>query len=479
MSRWQLVQDLFAETVAMPDAERARVLREKAGGDEALVQEVEGLVRADRQPLSELDCDAAELFKQLEVTAAPERLCGTTTGNYCIDAHLASGGMAHVYRATRRTAGTERRVALKVLREGADSDALLQRFHHEQRTLALLEHEHIVAFLDAGVLPDARPYLVMEYVDGVPLTQWVHDKPLTKRLQLFVTVLATVQYAHSQLVVHQDLKPSNILVTMEGTPKLVDFGVATLLESAQGSVTGGGPLTPVYASPEQLAGNPVTVASDVFALGVVLRELIAGGPDKSIAATDLRCIVERACADDPASRYRSVADLAEDLRRFLGSEPLAMRAGSWSYRTRLFTRRHRWPVLLAATVMVSLAVGWVSADLRRDSARREASLGWGAHAQVKMTARVYERWIMEVAQASPEMGTLAISHLERELSGRVQEFPETETLVRLSLARLYLERDQREPARRHAERAVLLGETTRGVGPKDLERARELLQRSQ
>tara|TARA_R110002072_G_scaffold302499_1_gene485896 strand:- start:56863 stop:58326 length:1464 start_codon:yes stop_codon:yes gene_type:complete len=482
MSRWQLVQELFEATVAMRPDERLRALRDRSDGDEELARQVEALIAADARPMPELDRDASELFERLRVDAAPENasgdscedLCGVSVGDYCIEEHVASGGMAHVYRATRKAAGTKRRVAVKVLREGLDTEALLRRFEREQETLARLEHEHIVAFLDCGALPDGRPFLVMEFVDGVALTAWAKSKPVVERLQLFLRVLSTVQYAHSQLVVHRDLKPSNVLVTADGVPKLVDFGVSTVLDAGQMVAAGGGPMTPVYASPEQLAGDPVTVASDVFALGVVLRELLTGDATTPVSPVDLRCVVERATAADPAERYRSVAELAEDLRRFLAREPIAMRAGSWRYRGQLFARRHRWPIVLVAAVMVSLLAGWVSADLGRRSAAQEASIGWTAHSHAKVTAGVYERWIVEMAKNSPQAAELAIVHLERELTGRVQRFPEAETLVRLTLAQLYLDRGDREQAGKHAERALQLAQTCRGVGPRDLARAEEL-----
>ena len=172
MNRWQLVRELFEETVALDASARARVLNEKTGGDAELVRRVEALVAADATPFDAFDRGATDLLQDLRSEPPAEDLCGETFGQYRIEEHIAAGGMAHVYRATRTSAGTERRVALKVLRHGLDTDAFLLRFQHERETLAALEHENIVSFMDAGALPDGRPYLVMEFIEGVSLTDW-------------------------------------------------------------------------------------------------------------------------------------------------------------------------------------------------------------------------------------------------------------------------------------------------------------------
>ena len=309
MNRWQLQQELFEETAALEASARSRVLRERAGGDEELVRRVERLVAADAHPLAALEGTAADLWLALRDEPAPETLCSTTFGPYRVDAYLTSGGMAHVYRATRTSAGTERRVALKVLRPVLAGEDFLARFQRERETLAALEHEHVVAFLDAGALPDGLPFLVMEYVEGTPLTTWGRGVPLRRRLELFLQVLAAVQYAHQKLVLHRDLKPSNVLVTAQGVPKLLDFGVATALEPAREGAGVPGPLTPGYASPEQLRGDAVTTASDVYSLGVLLRELATGdagaagdGAERARRSLggDLAAIVQKALAPAPA-----------------------------------------------------------------------------------------------------------------------------------------------------------------------------------
>jgi serine/threonine-protein kinase len=457
------------------------VLKGRARGDEQLVREVEALLTADAAPHGALDGSALELLQELRDEPPAERLCGVTFGPYRVDEHLSSGGMGHVYRATRMRAGTERRVALKVLRPGLDTEAFLQRFQRERELLAALEHEHVVAFLDAGALPDGRPYLVMEYVEGEPLTQWGRRVPLRARLELLLQVLAAVQYAHQQLVVHRDLKPQNVLVTAQGAPKLLDFGVATALE-AEGE--GGGahaPLTPTYASPEQLRGEPLTTASDVYSLGLLLHELVTGELPGVRAVTlggDLGAIARKALAAAPALRYRSADHLADDLRRHLASEPVSARPATWTYRAGRCARRNRWPLALAAAVVVAVVAGWVGADLDRRHAQQEAALGWGAHGQAKVVSRLLEDWIAGAAASDGALGADAAAYLEAALRDDLTDLPEASTLVRLALARLYLARGERERAAAHAERAFELARTTRGIGQADRERAAELRARA-
>ncbi len=477
-NRWELVQELFDATVALDAASRARVLARRVRGDAGLAAEVETLVAAAAAAPDALDRSAAELLGALRDEPPPEALCGATFGPYHVDAHVASGGMAHVYRATRRSAGTERRVALKVLRHGLGTDALVARFRRERETLASLEHEHVVAFIDAGALPDGRPYLVMEYVEGEPLVRWGRGVALRRRVELFLQVLAAVQYAHRALVVHRDLKPSNVLVTREGAPKLLDFGVATVLA---GRASGGShadaraPLTPAYASPEQLRGEPVTTASDVYALGALLRELVSA--DGVPSGGDLDAIARKALEPDAARRYRSADRMADDLRRWLAHEPVSARPGTWLYRAALGARRNRSALVLAGAVVAALAAGWVGAELDRRRAEREAGVGWGAHAQARAFAGVLERFVAAAALRDPRLAADGPPHLPRALEDDVAELPEAETLARLALAQLCLDAGELERAAEHAQRAAELAQTTRGVGAADRERAAELLQR--
>ena len=472
MNNWQQIRELFESTVSLAADERERLFARTNAHD--AVATVRAMLAADEAPLPQFAATAADLLQRIQRDERPARLCGATLGAYRIDELIGSGGMAHVYRARRSVADTERRVAVKVLRAGLDSDAFLRRFDAERALLAGLEHENIVGLLDAGSLPDGRPFLVMDYVDGQSLTEWATTASLPERWQLFEQILATVQYAHSQLVVHRDLKPSNVLVTRLGAPRLLDFGVATVLSRRPGEAGAPEPLTPVYASPEQLAGDAVTAASDVFALGVVLREISVGSPIGAIESRDLGAIVDKACALAPNQRYASVAELREDVRRLRCGEPVSARRATWGYRARKFVGRHRWPVALAIAVVASLGLGWVGAVLDSRSARRHAVQGWGAHSEAKLAARVFENWILDAAAADPATAARAITGLTEALPRLRHEAGETEVMLRMTLARLCLEHGDRESARRHAERAEDLAAVTRGLSDEERARAKAL-----
>lgn len=483
MKRWQLIQELFEATAGLDAPERERVLRERTGDDSELGREVEALVAADTTPAGELDRSATDLLLELRAEPPAADLVGLEFGAYRLDAHHSSGGMAHVYRATRTSAGTERRVALKVLRPGLDTDSLLQRFQRERETLAALEHDHIVAFLDAGALPDGRPFLVMEFVEGEPLSRWGRSASQRECIELFLQVLTAVQYAHRSLVVHRDLKPSNLLVTAQGVPKLLDFGVASVLEAEGEDTAVGVPMTPAYASPEQLRGEPVTTATDVYSLGVLLYELLSGELPESANSSgdlpaDLAAIRCKACAPEPAQRYASVDRLADDLRRYLVHEPVAARPPSWIWRARLLLRRQRYALAVGAAVLVALVAGWIASDLARQRAERDASMGWGAHAQAKGASQVYEEWLTATVAGDAVLLTDAIEHLEQSLRRDLSEHPETETLLHLTLAELYLEREDGQGAAPHAERAWELAQKTVGIGRFDRARAGRLLERA-
>jgi serine/threonine-protein kinase len=344
---------------------------------------------------------------------------GTQVGPYRLTRAIGQGGMGTVYYAERADGQFDMPVALKVVRaDGSAHDDVAQRFLGERQTLARLVHPNIARLLDGGVTADGRPYFAMEYVDGRPLAEHAahHGLSLTGRLELFLQVCAAVQYAHEHLVIHRDLKPTNVLVTAEGTVKLLDFGVAKVLgaDADGGSDGATAPalsstsnpvtmlVTPAYASPEQLRGEPVSTASDVYSLGVVLYELLTGRrpvelgrvpphrwvetlaredvPPASRAATngvaipaDLDAILATALRYAPDGRYRTVDAFASDLQRFLAHEPVQARPATFGYKLSRFWGRHRAALTLAAAALVVLASFTAVTVVQSRRIRREAA----------------------------------------------------------------------------------------------------------
>jgi len=271
--RWQKVKDLFGDALEQEPAERKAFLDYACSGDEALRAEVESLLAA-----------AQEATDQAEPESKPDRMLGRRLGAYQIVESIASGGMATVYLAHRADDQYRKSVAIKLIHPGLASDALCRRFRSERQTLAALDHPNIVRLLDGGTTEEGLPYLVMDYVDGRPIDEYCDQHQLTveERLKLFRTVCGAVEHPHQNRIIHRDLKPSNILVTADGSPRLLDFGIAKLLspelllDMRLMTTAGIHHMTPAYASPEQVRGVAITYASDVYSLGVVLYELLTG-----------------------------------------------------------------------------------------------------------------------------------------------------------------------------------------------------------
>ena len=266
-------------------------------------------------------------------------------GNYRLVRQVGEGGMWAVFLAVRADDSYEKKVAVKFVRSSMDSPDLRLRFEAERRILAKLEHPNIARLLDAGSTQDGQPYLVMEYVRGENILTYAERQALTvrERIEIFVMVCSAVQHAHQNLIVHRDLKPGNILINKAGMPKLLDFGIAKLVEAeGSGGTTQVRILTPEYASPEQVRGQAVSTASDVYSLGAVLQALVAG----ETAGRDLEIILMKAMRQEARHRYRSAADLADDLRRYLDGR--AILARDYSALERLWmAARHsgQWPVV--------------------------------------------------------------------------------------------------------------------------------------
>ena len=392
--RWQRVNDLFLAAIDQPNESRAAWLEAECAGDLQLRLEVESLLQADA-PSDPSSSVARAVTKAIaETTITSPVSASQMVGPYRVLHEIGQGGMANVFLAVREGGDFEQRVAIKVLRGLLGGDAL-RRFRAERQILASLEHPSIARLLDGGTTPDGVPYLAMEFVDGVPIDSYCRDHRLSirERLQLFCRVCDAVSHAHRNLVVHRDLKPSNILITADGTPKLLDFGIARLLvddgPSAPLTMTGMRMLTPEYASPEQVRGEPITTAADVYSLGVLLFELLTGqrplsfttrqtseiervvctteprrpsttvksSKESRLLAGDLDTIVLTALRKEPARRYASASRLAEDIRRHLDGRPVIARQPTWAYRTSRFIGRHRAGVAMA-TVLTILVIGF-------------------------------------------------------------------------------------------------------------------------
>ena len=416
--RWEVMDRILEEALDLPEAERAAWLGARCGDDVVLREQVQSLLAAVVESEGRFEAPgitaARDALEELAATAdaRPARI-----GPYEVLEELGRGGMGTVYRAVRDGDGFRQVVALKVLRRGLDTDDVLRRFRLERRVLAALTHPNIARLHDGGTTDDGRPYLAMEFVDGAPITTHCDAARLTvrDRLRLVLGVVDAVSAAHAQLVVHRDLKPSNILVTSDGHVKLLDFGIAKLLdadEAADHTRTGVHLLTPEHASPEQLRGDPVTTATDVYQMGVLLFQLLtsrtpfaaAGNdpvelprltavlqkdadaaatararsttPDRLRAAVrgDLDTIVRTALSPEPERRYASADRLAADLRRYLQDRPIAARPASRWYRARKFATRHPWVAPAAALALAVIAAYAVLTARHAAQLERERNL---------------------------------------------------------------------------------------------------------
>ena len=344
---WTRVKQIVGDAIEIDAAGRGAFLGQACGDDAGLRAEVESLLAAE---------DPTGRF--LEPDRPPDRI-----GAYRIVREIGRGGMGTVYEGARADAQFEQRVAIKIVKRGMDTDAVLRRFYAERQVLARLQHPAIARLFDGGMTSDGRPYFVMEYLDAQPITAYCETQALAAaaRVDLFAAVCDAVEYAHAHLVLHRDLKPANIIVDASGAPKLLDFGIAKLLDDtdASGLVTEAGQraMTPKYASPEQRRGDPLTTASDVFALGLLLKEIVPEADRRG----DLDRIVRKALEEDPARRYQRAGDLAEDLRRFRSNRPVTARPSGAAYRASKYVARHWRALAVVAVAAVIVVVAIVNA----------------------------------------------------------------------------------------------------------------------
>jgi len=406
--RWRAVGELFEQAAALPAGEQTICVERGSAGDDELRKEVLSLL-ANHKALpggfvQEKIKNAVVSFYQANETLP------TSIGPYRVVRELGKGGMGTVFLGERNSGENKTRVAIKLVRPGMDTEFILGRFRRERQTLARMQHPNIARLLDSGNTDQGLPYIVMEYVDGLRITEHARKQRLgiEARIVLFLSVCAAVDYAHRNFVIHRDIKPGNILVDPDDVPKLLDFGICKLLAHPLSDVTttdtvASVMLTPSYASPEQVRGEAVTLLTDVYSLGVVLYELLT---DKSFAklkqpsdagrmmyvsvprasevvanrdlqrrlSGDLDNILVRALETDPQRRYESAAVLADDLRRHLLDQPILARPQKMSYKVGKFARRNRVQIATGAAVIILL---WAVVNFasRGEQSKQQAEAG--------------------------------------------------------------------------------------------------------
>lgn len=519
--RWSRICEIFDAAIDLPAERWEHVVREATRDDPTLHDEVMRILVAAREDRFHLDHPRLLVHSPDALADGSERI-GTIVAHYRLVRLLGRGGMGTVYEGRREDADYEHRVAVKLVRPSLVAAGVASRFRRERQILAGLEHRNIARLLDGGRTDDGEPFFVMEFVEGTPITAYCdeHTLALSARLRLFLQACAAVQHAHARLVVHRDLKPANILVADDGSVKLLDFGIAKLLgapASERTGDTGGGAasdtvtqfgaraFTPEYASPEQLRDEPTSTASDVYSLGVVLYELLAGArpfdvPSRSAgaalhareraprrpsaAATDaaararreldarrlrralageLDNLVLKAIQPEPDRRYASVEQLAADVRRFLEGRPVLAQPTSVAYRARKFVRRNRAAVAAAGLAVLALAGGVTATALQARRAEFERADAERLNAFLQgMLSAPDARWVNPGIHGGAEVTVAQV--LDDAAARAGHDFaasPRLELAVRRTLGRTYTAVGRYEQASAQLGRALALDSALR------------------
>lgn len=444
--RWNLLQSLFEQTLQKEPKERRKFLDTACGGDTDLIEEVLELVD-NFTPASQFFLSLEQELHQAFVPNKDQPLPqGTEIGEYRIIRELGRGGMARVYLADRISGDFQQKVAIKVMKLSNKTSSLLPRFEHERQILANLKHPYIAQLYGGGDLSGGLPYFIMEYIEGEALDTYVDRNSLSieARVSLFLKIAEAVQYAHQNLIIHRDLKPNNIWIERDETPKLLDFGIAKLMEpdpygtsiDTQAHIR---LLTPEYASPEQVEGESVSTATDIYQLGLLLYEMLSGSRPfdftglaekkreqlirtqipkapsarftelvgQSSQAKDLDAITLKCLRKQPEERYTSVGELIQDLRSVLTNQPISIRGSEWTYRTRKFVQRNRAGVIAATLALVFLVGGIVTTS--REAIRANRALASEREARLQeSTVSTFLKDLLELRDPNglynPEIG---------------------------------------------------------------------------
>ena len=520
---WQKVREIFHVARDLPVAERRSFIEGKCGADAGLRREIEALLESADEAESLIEAPAPTRLSHLATDDRRGSYIGRQIGSYKIEREIGRGGMGAVFLAVRADDEFDKKVAIKLIKRGFDTDEIIDRFRRERRILAALEHPFITRLIDGGTTPDGLPYLVMDYVEGLPLTRYcaAHRVSLEQRLDIFLKICSAVNYAHQNLIIHRDLKPSNVIVTGDGTPKLLDFGIAKLTAPDASATLGGGAptvfrvMTPEYASPEQVGGQPVTTASDIYSLGVVLYELLTGtrpfrirtnsaeeisriisdtaptrpsesarrgeGEKKgkgekeegqsaskvsssaslpfssSALRGDLDNIILMAMRKEPERRYSSVAQFAEDIRRYRSGLPVIAREDSFGYRAEKFITRNKAGVFAGVGIALSLVGGLIATSRQARIARRQRDR---ALRETEKAERINQFLQKMLASADPrEQGKdvkviEVLSDAARQIETDFTDQPETTADLHATIGTTYLNLGLLDAAENHLRAAL-------------------------
>ncbi len=436
MNNWDNIKTIFREVIELSPDERKAFLDEKCKDDPELRKEIESLIESDLKGEDFLETPPIKSIELMKDDNSPETFIGMEIGKYRVEEKIGDGGMAVVYSATRIDNQFEQHVAIKFIKRGMDTDEIIKRFKIEQQALAGLDHPYIAKIIDGGTTDNGLPYFIMELIEGEPIDKYCTTKNLsiTEKLELFQKVCSAVQYAHKNLIVHRDIKPGNIFITQDGTPKLLDFGISKLLGSSNDQTsltrTGFRLMTLEYASPEQFKGQQITIATDIYSLGVVMYELLTGSfpykfrsplpheIEKVICTTepvkpstaitrftdnkmfeikdvnindqqivksndkkrrklkrsltgDIDNIILKAMNKEPERRYTTVEQFAEDIKRHLTGLPVLARKNSVGYRSKKFFERHKAGVISAFLFFILIIAGAIAIIIQSNVAAKQ------------------------------------------------------------------------------------------------------------